>query len=234
MEFLLLICYDAIAVVILLLAVSKSARVGFAQTITEVLGRIVAFFAALFVGKAGSQLIYTLFLDNRIMRFLEETIADSATASEVLESISQAAETLPAFMANFYGLTGSQLQSAVTDSVVGAVRALEEQVVEPAVTGFLHIVIFLITFAALCFLVHHLSKAVGLVFKLPVIKTVDRFCGGILGILQGGINLYLIALLVRFALYFISDPPAFLNEGLIMDTMIWSRVYEFNPFKFLK
>ena len=234
MEFLLLICYDAIAVVILLLAVSKSARVGFAQTITAVLGRIAAFFAALFVGKAGSQLIYTLFLDNRIMRFLEETIADSATASEVLESISQAAETLPDFMANFYGLTGSQLESSVTDSVVGAVRALEEQVVEPAVTGFLHIVIFLITFAVLCFLVHHFSKAVGLVFKLPVIKTVDRFFGGILGILQGGINLYLIALLVRFALYFISDPPAFLNEGLIMDTMIWSRVYEFNPFEFLK
>lgn len=234
MEFLLLICYDAIAVVILLLAVSKSARVGFAQTITAVLGRIAAFFAALFVGKAGSQLIYKLFLDNRIMSFLEETIADSATASEVLESIGEAAETLPAFMANFYGLTGSQVESAVTDSVVGAVRALEEQVVEPAVTGFLHIVIFLVTFAVLCFLVHHFSKAVGLVFKLPVIKTVDRFFGGLLGIVQGGINLYLIALLVRFVLYFISDPPAFLNEGLIMDTMIWSRVYEFNPFEFLK
>ena len=168
------------------------------------------------------------------MRFLQEVVGDNLSSSDIMESISEAANTLPTFMANFYGLTGSGLEDAIGDTVVGAVRALEQQIVEPAVTGFLHIVIFLICFAVLNFLAKRFSEAVGLVFKLPIIKTVDRFAGGLLGIVQGGINLYLIALVLRFVLYFISDPPMLFNEGLIMDTLIWSRVYEFNPFEFLK
>ncbi len=234
MEFLMLVLYDAIAVVILLISINSCAKTGFAQTITSILGRIASFFGALFIGKVSSQLIYTIFLEKRLMRFLQEVVGDNLSSSDIMESISEAANTLPTFMANFYGLTGSGLEDAIGDTVVGAVRALEQQIVEPAVTGFLHIVIFLICFAVLSFLAKRFSEAVGLVFKLPIIKTVDRFAGGLLGIVQGGINLYLIALVLRFVLYFISDPPILFNEGLIMDTLIWSRVYEFNPFEFLK
>ncbi len=232
-EFLILVCYDAIAVAILLVSINSCAKVGFAQTITSIVGRIASFFAALFIGKASSQLIYTIFLEKRLMRFLQETVGENLSAADIMESISEAADTLPTFMANFYGLTGSGLEDAIGDTVVGAVRALEQQIVEPAVTGFLHIVIFLVTFVVLSFLAKRFSEAVGFVFKLPIIKTVDRFAGGVLGIVQGGINLYLIALVLRFVLYFISDPPALFNESVIMDTLIWSRVYDFNPFEFL-
>ena len=235
MELLILVLYDAIAVGILLMTVSKSSRIGFAQTITSFLGRIAAFFAALFVGKGGSRLIYKLFLDNRITKFLEESISDSASVGDIVESLEIAADTLPDFVANLYGISNKKfLEESIGDSIVDVVTVLEREIVEPAVTGFIHIVLFLITFAVLCFLVHHFSKAVGMVFKLPVIKTVDRFLGAILGILQGCINLYLVALLVRFILYFIGDPPALLNEHIIMDTFLWSRIYEFNPFDFLK
>lgn len=234
LNFLMLVLYDAAAVVILLIAVSKCAKVGFAETITTILGRIASFFAALFLGKALSQLIYKVFLENRIYRFLSETIGENLSFSDVMESINEAAETLPPFMANFYGLTGNGLETAVGDTVIGAVRALEDQIVEPAVTGFLHIVIFLICFVVFNFLAKRFAEAVGVVFKLPVIKTLDRFAGGLLGVVQGGINLYLVALVLRFVLYFLSDPPALFNESMIMDTLIWSRVYEFNPFEFLK
>lgn len=234
MELLLLVLYDAAAVLILLLAVNKSARIGFAETFTAFVGRIAAFFGALFIGKAGSQLIYNLFLKNRLRRFLQEAIADSTSMNEILESLREAADALPDFVANFYGISDSQqLQNAVGNSITNAVEALEQQLVEPAVTGFIHIVLFLLFFALFCFLVHHFAKAVGFVFKLPVIKTVDRFFGGVLGLLQGCINLYLIALAARFILYFIPNPPAFFNESLIMDTFLWSRIYQFNPFQFL-
>ncbi len=235
MELLILVLYDAIAVGILLMTVSKSSRIGFAQTITSFLGRIAAFFAALFVGKGGSRLIYKLFLDNRITKFLEESISDSASVSDIVESLEIAADTLPDFVANLYGISNKRfLEESIGNSIVDVVSVLEREIVEPAVTGFIHIILFLITFAVLCFLVHHFSKAVGLVFKLPVIKSVDRFLGAVLGILQGCINLYLVALLLRFILYFIGDPPAFLNENIIMDTFLWSKIYEFNPFDFLK
>ena len=235
MELLILVLYDALAVAILLMSVSRSSRIGFAQTITSFLGRIAAFFAALFIGKGGSRLIYKLFLDNRITGFLEEAISDSASVSDILESLEAASDTLPDFVANFYGISNSRfLEESIGNSIVDVVSMLEQEIVEPAVTGFIHIVLFLISFAVLCFLVHHFSKAVGLVFKLPIIKTVDRFLGGVLGVAQGCINLYLVVLVVRFILYFIGDPPALFNENMIMDTFLWSKIYEFNPFDFLK
>ena len=235
MELLILVLYDAAAVAILLMAISKTARVGFAETITSFLGRIAAFFAAMFIGKGGSQLIYKLFLDNRIAKFLEESIADSASVSDIMSSLEAASDTLPDFVANFYGISNHRfLEESMSNSIVNVVEVLEAEIVEPAVTGFIHIVLFLISFAVLCFLVHHFAKAVGVVFKLPVIKTVDRFLGGILGVAQGCINLYLVALVVRLILYFIGDPPRFFNENMIMDTFLWSKIYEFNPFDFLK
>lgn len=234
MNFILLICYDALAALILLLAINKSARLGFAQTIVGLLGQICSFFGALFLGKAGSRLIYQLFLGKRVLRFLEESLGDAVSANDIISSLSETADSLPTFLANFYGLSDDALQNSIGSTVRDAVQLLEEQVVEPAVTGFLHIVIFLIAFAVFSLLARHLAKAVGLMFKLPIIKTVDRFCGALLGILQGGINLYLLALLARLVLYFVNDPPGFFNERLIMDTLIWSRIYEFNPFTFLK
>ena len=67
-----------------------------------------------------------------------------------------------------------------------------------------------------------------------MIQTLNRFLGAILGLVEGCIDLYLLALVLRLALYFIPDPPLYFNEGIIMDTILWSRVYRFNPFAFLK
>lgn len=234
MEILAYVLYDAIAVVILLISISKSARIGFAQTVTAIAGRIAAFFGAMFIGKSGSQLIYDLFLGSRMESFLEESIAGSTNIGDIVSNLQEAVDALPDFVANFYGLSNHiDLEAALDTSIADVVTVLEEQLVEPAVTGFIHIVLFLISFAVLCFLVNHFAKAVGLVFKLPVIKTVDRFFGGLLGIVQGGINLYLIALVLRLILYFVSDPPALLSEAVIEETFLWSRIYHFNPFEFL-
>jgi len=235
MELLVYVLYDAIALIILLMSISKTARIGFAQTITALVGRIAAFFGAMFIGKSVSKLIYELFLGRHVESFLEESIAGSTEISDIVSSLQDAVDTLPDFMANFYGLDSHiDLEGALDTSIADVVSLLEEQLVEPAVTGFIHIVLFLISFAVLCFLANRFAQAVGLVFKLPIIKTVDRFFGGLLGILQGGINLYLIALVVRFILYFISDPPALLSEAVIDETFLWSRIYYFNPFDFLK
>ncbi len=235
MELLVYVLYDAIAVVILLMSISKTARVGFAQTITALVGRIAAFFGAMFIGKSGSRLIYDLFLGRRMEDFLEESIAGSTNIGDIVSSLQEAVDALPDFVANFYGLSSHiDLEGALDTSIADVVSVLEEQLVEPAVTGFIHIILFLISFTVLCFLANHFAKAVGLVFKLPIIKTVDRFFGGLLGILQGGINLYLIALVVRFILYFVSDPPALLSESVIDETIIWSRIFYYNPFDFLK
>lgn len=235
MRLLVLICYDAVALLLLLLMVKRGSERGFAETVTAVVGRIAAFFGALFLGKAGSQLIYDIFLSRKIHRFLREAIGSSSSAEEVLESISQAADALPDFIRNFYGLSDrGSLGETLSGSLRDAVQALEEQLVEPAVTGFLHIVLFLVSFALLSLLVRYIAKAVGVLFELPVIQTLNRFLGAILGLVEGCIDLYLLALVLRLALYFIPDPPLYFNEGIIMDTLLWSRVYRFNPFAFLK
>lgn len=230
-----MIFYDLAAIAILIFAVNKNAKIGFAQTVTALVGKIAAFFVSMFIGKAFSKLIYEVFIGKKVTSLLSEYINDGDSVSEILAALNEVSDSLPSFMANFYGISNSQyLENKINSSVANVIEFLEEQIVQPAVTGFIHIILFVISFAILSFLVHHFSKAVGFVFKLPLIKTVDRFCGGLLGLVQGGINLYLVALAARFILYFLSEQPQFFNENLIMDTFIWSRIYLFNPFQFLK
>lgn len=235
MEVLIPVLYDALAVVILIVAVSRSSEKGFAATVTNIVGHVAAFFGALFVGKAGSQLIYSLFIQKKVLRFLKENLAGAIDIGDIADSLQSAADSLPGMVGNFFRLPAlEQLEDQLGSSVSNAAVALEQGIIAPAITGFIHILLFLISFIAFCFLARYLSKAVGLAFSLPIIRTADRFLGGVLGLVQGGINLYLIALVARFVLYFVQDPPSFFNEAVIMDTYLWSWIYLFNPFSFLK
>lgn len=229
------VLYDAAAVVLLLLAVSRGSAKGFARTTVDVLGHVAAFFAALIVGKSLSALIYSLFIGRPVNRFLEDALAQSIDNGDMLESLQAALDELPGFVAHFFsGANQTQLEHAVTGAVSNVVQSIEEAIVRPAITSFIYIILFFIIFAVLCFFVKRLASGVGLVFNAPILRPADRFLGGVLGLLQGGITLYLIALAAHFVLYFLQDPPRFFNERVIANTYIWSWIYNFNPFRFLQ
>ncbi len=229
------VIYDIAAVILLLMAYSRGAQEGFAKTITNILGHIAAFFGALFVGKIGSALIYSMFLQERTLQFLRQNLMGSVDLSELVDNLQRASASLPLVVRNLFQVSDlTHLEGKLSSSMGNAAVVLEQELIGPAITGFIHIILFLIAFSILSFFAHQASNVVGGVCHLPVIRTADRFLGGLLGLLQGGINLYLIALAARFVLYFISKPPVFFNERIIMDTYIWRWIYQFDPFKFLQ
>ena len=235
MEELIPVLYDAAAVIILIVALTKSANRGFASTVVNIVGHIAAFLGAMLIGKGASPLIYSLFIRGHVQNFLADNVSGAVSISQAMSEVYQAAESLPPVVANFFRVSDlEQLEASLGSTVTNILVTLEQEVIGPAITGFIHIILFLVAFTVLCFLARHIANAVGLVCRLPLVRTVDRFLGGALGVCQGGINLYLIALAARLVLYFIADPPEFFNESVIMDTFIWSRVYLFNPFGFLK
>ncbi len=234
MNTLIPVLYDATAVVLLLLAVSRGSAKGFARTTVDVLGHVAAFFAALIIGKGLSAFIYNMFVGGPVNRFLEDTLAQAIDNGEFLPSLEAALEGLPPFVAHFFANTDSwQLESAFNGAVSDVVQSIEQTVVQPAITSFIYIILFVVLYAVFRFLVKRFASGVGLVFKAPLLRPADRFLGGVLGLVQGGITLYIISLAAHFMLYFLQDPPRFFNERVIASTYIWDWVYHFNPFQFL-
>lgn len=235
METMLPIMYDLAAVVIVLLTVSYSSQKGFAATIVGVAGHIAAFFGASFLAKLGSQILYTTIIRGKVMEFLETRLFDAGEVGDLFSQLQEIVSELPKLAANIVssaGLDEAALSSAIGSTVSNAVKVLEQSVIRPAVTGFLSAALFVVLFFVFSILARSLTKAIRFVFRTPLLMPIDRFFGGVIGVAQAGIYLYLICVAFHLLFSFVGSMQ-YLNQNIILDTFIWSRVYTFDPFSFL-
>lgn len=236
MERFLPLIYDLMAVVIILVGIARGALRGFTATVVSLVGHLAAFLGALLLSKAGGQMIYQTVVRRHVLEFINQQITASPELGELLEQIGQMVQQMPRAAANILGLAGldeNQLAQTIGQTVSGAAAALEENIVGPAVVGFLAAALFVVLFAVFSFVARRLTSAAQWVCSIPGLQTMDRFLGGTLGLVQAGINLYLICIVVRLVLTFVAAPMEYLNLGIIQQTVIWSRVYYFDPFAFL-
>lgn len=229
------IMYDLAAVILILLTVSYSSQKGFASTIVGLIGYVAAFFGANFVSKAGAQILYTTVFKQKVITFLQEQSLQSTELEELFSQLQKSIAELPKLINNIAGVVQfdeASISAAVGNSIQETVLGLEQTIIRPAITGFISMVLFVVLFFVFSLLVRSITKAVGYVSKMPLFSPVDRFLGGILGLVQSGIYLYLICVGFHFIFYFVGSMK-YLNQSIILDTVILSRIYTFDPFAFL-
>lgn len=228
--------YDLAAVILLLITISRASKRGFTATIVTLVGNIAAFLGASFLSKAAAELLYKTVLHGQVSNFLETQLSGSSDLNELLQEITRMAEDLPRLAANITGITSlneASISEAIGGAMANVAQNLETTIIRPTVISFLSMIGFIILFAVFSFLVHRVADMVRWVCKIPGLQSVDRFLGGVLGLVQAGINLYLIGIAAHLILYF-AGPMRFLSESLIMDTYIWKWIYSFDIFQFFQ
>ena len=70
-------------------------------------------------------------------------------------------------------------------------------VVEAAIRGVVYGVLYIFAFLLLLVLLHFLAGTLDLMMKLPVLKSFNRLGGGLIGLLQGVVIVFLVAWLAR-------------------------------------
>ena len=229
MDKLVVLAYDLAAVLIILMTIAYSAQRGVATGVVRLIGQLAAFFGAAYLSRWGSEIIYNQFFKTEVTAFLNRNL-QGGQLSDIVAQLQAGVEQLPRISANILGMAvdTDAISQALSGGVSEVTAALEQMVIGPAVRGFLSVALFTIIFAALGIFVRLLTSAVHFVFRSPILSPIDRFLGGVMGFLQASLNLYLICVVLKLVFYFIGSMK-YCNQGIIMDTLILSKFYAFDP-----
>ena len=233
MDKLVVLLYDLSAVLIILMTVAYSAQKGFATGIFRLLGRLAALFGSAFLAKNGAELIYDQFLKTEVTAFLSQNL-QGGQLTDIIAQLQAGLQQLPKVYSNVIGMAidTDSISQALNSGAAQLTAALEQSVIGPAVRGALSVVIFSLCYLLLSGLVRLLTSAIHFVFHSPILLPIDRFFGAVMGFLQSCLNLYFICILFKLVFYLLGGMK-YCNQQIILDTMILSRFYTFDPLALL-
>lgn len=184
MEFLPLV-FDAIIILIFVSCIFDGRKKGFVKMILTVISAVFCFVAA----KEFSESVATWLNENFVHSAISSVIAD--TISDNLNNGTQAVlESLPQTLTDAVAQMGFSVEETVSGITAQANVAQAAESITAAAEGvlvlpLLNIISFIVIFMICRFVFGFIIGIVNTIFKLPVIKGMNKFAGGILGAVKG-------------------------------------------------
>ena len=202
MEFLI---FDLVILLVLILAAVQGYRKGFVLTLCGFLAVFVAFFGATALSGALARPLSQA-LAPAVEEGMRDTISsyyqsapplEAGTENPVLaelplEDLLEALQGSPLF----HGLSetfAQSVQEGLSSVAAGALRALAEY----AALQLTRTVLFLVCFVLILAAWFVVSRVLDLAFKLPVLSTLNQWSGAALGLVKGGVLLFIACWLLR-------------------------------------
>ena len=189
---------DVIMVVIVLVTTIVSVYRGFVTSFVRVLGVFVSVFVSLVVCRVFSELIFT----SLFRQSLVDSIAERIDFTTGLENAFGALET--GIIGLILGLFGGMnklhdfLETAVWRDEFDLAESIVDGVVKNPVVALIKVILFLIAFALISILISLIAKATGIFNTVPVVGGINRFFGGVLGLVYGTVLCLLLASAIGF------------------------------------
>lgn len=108
---------------------------------------------------------------------------------------------------------------------LSATEIIEAEIVRPVMMKTVNAVLFALTFAAVCLIASIISRAAGLIRKIPAVRSADGLAGGLLGLLQGVLLTSAICVLVSVFVKLTSGENPSLNADIIAQTYVFKHFY---------
>lgn len=237
--------YDIVTIAMFVYMMSVCARRGFVKTVASFVGYIAALFVAASTAKPLATMFYSAFIRPSMTRSIESKL--SGVQAEALPgALYQLVESLPQSLLEAAGfnkaaLAGS-LQGLAENGGQNAAAAIADAVVQPLVVMLLKMVLFLLIFWVAMFFVRRIVWMVGGVNRLPLIGSVNRLLGGVVGIVQAAVMMYVIAVLLMLLISLGSGELALTIQGqrvtlasqaVFEQTMLFKTFIHSNPLDLL-
>lgn len=194
------IILDIGILMIIFLTIYACYRRGLVRTLLGIACNIASIIGAIYISDFISKLIYDGFIKQNILDSVSKTVDTSVGGST--QTVHTAVNNLPDSINTLLGMFGYTTDSLDTelDKIVnkGNVSISEgiESIVAPIVICIISFVLIIILFVLFRFLLGKLSKLIIRVANLPLIGTVNRLCGGLLGIADGFVLAYFVTAVV--------------------------------------
>ena len=214
--------FDIVCTVVWLLLAVRYARKGFLAASVQLGGNVFSLVGArVFSGWAAAEVF---------QRFL----AGSISAGGVVDLTGIAdkyAGFLPeSFRASIVETCERSISAVLSDNAVVLADAIVQKVLAPLLTPVISVVLFFVAFALLRMLVSMLVTVLGLVNRLPVIGTVNRWLGWVTGCVASTMDIYLMLCVVWAVIVITGGNLTVLNDTVMSSSLYYKAFNLFNPF----
>lgn len=204
--------FDLVIAILLVLAVFQGYRRGFVLTLCGFLAVFVAFFGATILSNALAEPVshaISPVIENQISNSIHETLEEQGYQFEEPQPGQEEETPAPEDQFSLDQILNMMKDSALIQSFSDAIRgAVNDGVVEVTTSAaqtiasyiareLTRMVLFLISFVLVLVAWTLLSRALDLAFRLPVLSTLNHWSGAAVGLLKGGVLLFIACWLLR-------------------------------------
>lgn len=214
---LLLYLADAIIVVIFLLFIILGVKRGFVRSVLDLVGTLAAMLVSMWFSGIAAQWVFSTFLQESLTRQIAEALQAAPAADAADAVLSVVPEILRGGLEAF-GITSDAINQAVAGTS-GQAAAAVVAVLSPMVVSVLRGLFALVLFVFLLVIFRILSGVVCRIFRLPVLRQLDKGLGILLGVAQ--------AALITVLLCFCAQALISVSSPWLVETIQASQVYQF-------
>lgn len=198
---------------------------GIAITILNIAGVALTGFLAYHISNFLASWVYTAFVQQTLTTNLQQMIDTQGINSAIANSFSALPNWVMGmlgFFLSIFGLDSSVYTNdfQVPNSAATAVSTSVENLIQPVITGMFRLVIGVVISIIIFIIIKILVKKLVRVFKIPVVKQINKLLGGVLGLAEA-------AILVFFAVNIFSGVLEFSNPEMLNNPMISGAVFKF-------
>lgn len=213
-----------IAAVVVLFTVIGVKR-GLAKTLLNLAGLVVTAISAYYLSSFLSQLIYDAFLKQTIITNIQQIIEQNGIGyalSNCLEAVPQWINGILSFIVGIFGMSLSEYQNqlALSSDFSSSTSQAVENVLAPVVTSVFGMILLIVLFIIILIIVKKLVKLISKVFNIPVIKQINQLLGGIFGLAEG-------LLVVFIAVNIFTVVTEFSNPSLLNSELFSGAIFKF-------
>ena len=220
---------DLILIAVLIFFIVLGRRWGAIRTAVEFLGLFAAVLAAILIGNALSDWIFSALIRDSVIHSVQSAITESA-GHAAAEQLQQVLGVLPGFVLNASdsAALSNEVSAAIAKGAADGAVWIVDQAVRPVVVAMLRVILAVLLSVVFLILIRLLARMLDLVAKLPVLRQLNHLLGGICGALKGAAVILLVLAVLRVALP-MGKTPGLLSQQNLEQSVLFGTVYENNP-----
>ena len=222
--------FDIICTAAWIILVVRYARKGFLSSIVQLVGNLFSLLGAKELSAACAGWVFEHMLAGGFRTQIAANIA-AGGAVDLSGIAEKYAGFLPAsFRASIVAACERSIGAVLADNAVVLADSIVENVLQPLLTPVITLVLFFLFYALLRLLVSMLVTVLGLVNKLPVIGTVNRGLGWLVGGATALLDIYLV-LCILWGIIVITGGNLNVLNDTVMSSSLYYKIFNlFNPF----
>lgn len=197
------IILDVILLTVLVAFIFTAAKKGFMRSLLELIAVIVALVMAYQFSPVVAQAAYDNLVEESLIETVETQLDENFNISSSTEKAEIVLESIPSFMTSFASSMGIELEEVKTKitsetfSAENLATELVTKIAQPIVVAALTALFFLLLSAILMFALKWVAGLLSMLFKIPLLGTVNKILGGVLGACKGVMVIIFISTLLK-------------------------------------